>query len=66
MNTSLTVKLLVLFAAVLTAIIIGLLGAILYRLDGQQVPACMIRGTATFGVSLTLLILTLNSIGILG
>ena len=66
MHPSLTVKLLVLWTAALMAIIAGLLGAILYRLDGRQVPACIIRGAATSGVALTLLILAFNSIGFLG
>ncbi|WP_030372872.1 hypothetical protein [Streptomyces rimosus] len=65
MGLSFGVKVLLVLAAALLAIIVAMAAGILARLDGARLAACVMRGGATFGVSLTLLILVLSSLGAL-
>lgn len=65
MGLSFGTKLLLVLTLTLFAIIVGMVAAILARLEGAQVPACVTRGGSAFGVSLTLLILVLSSLGAL-
>ncbi|MFJ8384762.1 hypothetical protein ACIQ9Q_09660 [Streptomyces sp. NPDC094438] len=64
MGLSFSVKLLLVLAAALVSVIVGMLAGILARLDGNQMPARITRGTVAFGGSLTLLLLVLSSLGV--
>ncbi|WP_438290170.1 hypothetical protein [Streptomyces sp. HUAS TT7] len=65
MGLSFSVKLLLVLAAALVSIIMGMLAGMLARFDGSQLPARIARGTVAFGGSLTLLLLVLTSLGAL-
>ncbi|MFJ4474816.1 hypothetical protein [Streptomyces xanthochromogenes] len=65
MGLSFSVKLLLVLAAALVSVIVGMLAGLLARLDGSQLPARITRGAVAFGGSLTLLLLVLSSLGAL-
>ncbi|MEX2975209.1 hypothetical protein [Streptomyces sp. C184] len=66
MGLSFSVRLLLVLAAALAAIIVGMTAGLLARWDGARVPACIARGGGAFGLSLTLMMLVLTSLGALG
>lgn len=63
MGLAFVIKLLLVLAAALIAIIVGMVAGALARLDGARVPVCITRGGAAFGVAMTLLVLVLGSLG---
>ncbi|TJZ57032.1 hypothetical protein FCH28_06045 [Streptomyces piniterrae] len=63
MELSFGVRLLLVLAAALVAVIVGMVAGLLARWDGARVPACIMRGSAAFGVSMTLFVLVLTSLG---
>ncbi|TJZ56956.1 hypothetical protein FCH28_05585 [Streptomyces piniterrae] len=65
MELSFGVRLLLVLAAALAAIVVGMTAGLLARLDGASAPACVTRGSAAFGISLTLMVLVLTSLGVL-
>ncbi|MFE9570383.1 hypothetical protein ACFYMW_18015 [Streptomyces sp. NPDC006692] len=65
MGLSFSVKLLLVLAASLVSVIVGMLAGMLARLDGSQLTASITRGIMAFGGSLTLLLLVLTSLGVL-
>ncbi|MCZ4097296.1 MULTISPECIES: hypothetical protein [unclassified Streptomyces] len=66
MGLSIGVRLLLVLAATLVAVIVGMLAGLLAYLDSSRLPAVITRGGAAAGVSLTLLLLMLSSLGVLG
>ncbi|MEE4597945.1 hypothetical protein V2J94_39790 [Streptomyces sp. DSM 41524] len=59
------VKLLLLLAAALLSIIVGIVAGILARLNDARLPDCIARGGMAFGAAMTLLVLVLSSLGAL-
>lgn len=57
------VKALLVLTATLAAVIVGTTGGLLARWDGATVPACIMRGSVAFGVSVSLSGLMLTSLG---
>lgn len=66
MHLSFSVRVLLVLAAALASINVGLLAGILARAEGARMPSCIVRGGAACGASLTLFVLLLVSLGALG
>ncbi|MFG2228064.1 hypothetical protein [Streptomyces sp. NPDC048644] len=66
MGLSFGVRLLLVLAAALAAVIIGMMTVMLAHWDGARTPACIMRGGAAFGIAMTLMVLVLTSLGALG
>ncbi|MFC4034188.1 hypothetical protein ACFO3J_22315 [Streptomyces polygonati] len=65
MHLSFSIRVLLVLVAMLASINVGLLAGILTRAEGARMPSCIVRGGAACGVSLTLFILILGSLGAL-
>ncbi|MFC5724007.1 hypothetical protein ACFP1Z_27955 [Streptomyces gamaensis] len=63
MGLSFGVRLLLVLATALAAIIVGMVTGLLARWDGASLPTCIMRGSAAVGVALTLLLAVLGSLG---
>ncbi|MEK2474016.1 hypothetical protein [Streptomyces noursei] len=59
-------RLLLILVATLAAGVVGLVTVLLARGEGGRTPACIMRGSAAFGASLTLFVLVLTSLRALG
>lgn len=65
MGFSLGVRLLSVVAALLAAIIVGMAAGVLAYLDGAKLPACILRGGASVGATMTVLVLVMAALGVL-
>ncbi|MFC4498385.1 MULTISPECIES: hypothetical protein [Streptomyces] len=66
MGLPLYVRLLLVLAAALAAIIVGMVAGLLIRWEGVRTPACIRGGSAAASVALTLFLLLLTSLRALG
>jgi hypothetical protein len=65
MQLDLGTRLLLVLVAVLVSVIAGMADGMLGRSDGDQTSLNIRRGARTFGVSLTLVVMVLVSLGLL-
>ncbi|WP_079176411.1 hypothetical protein [Streptomyces sp. MUSC 14] len=65
MGFSFSVRVLVVGVALLTAVIVGMVAGMLAHLDGAKVPACIMRGGASVGATMTVLVLVMVALGVL-
>ncbi|MER6502302.1 hypothetical protein ABT218_23715 [Streptomyces sp. NPDC001455] len=66
MHLSFGIRLSLVLAAALVAVIVGMTTGLLARWDGARTPACIMRGGAASGIAMTLMVLVLTSLGALG
>jgi hypothetical protein len=60
-----SVRLLLVLAAGLMAIIVGMTAGAMANLEGKRLSSCIVIGGATFSTALTLLLMVLGSLGAL-
>ncbi|ANZ19871.1 hypothetical protein ACH4YO_29750 [Streptomyces noursei] len=66
MGLPIYVRLLLVLAALLAAVIVGVTAGLLTRWEGARTPTCIRGGSAATGVALTLFLLVLTSLRALG
>ncbi len=65
MRFSFSVRVLVVVVMLLAAVIVGLVAGLLAHLDGARVPACIMRGGASAGTMMTVLVVVMVALGVL-
>jgi ABC-type dipeptide/oligopeptide/nickel transport system permease subunit len=60
-----SIRLLIVLAAGLMAIIVGMTAGVMANFEGKRVSSCIVIGGATFSTALTLLLMVLGGVGAL-